>query len=71
MEAVVMLIAMILASRWVMTRFNVPETIGSTIFLGLVALGILAPAEIAGVLWSTPEATGAASRPEREVGKAN
>jgi hypothetical protein len=50
-EAVIMLIAMIVAARWVMRRFDVPLTLGSTIPMGLVALGILAPAEIAGVLW--------------------
>jgi hypothetical protein len=50
-EAVIMLIAMVVSSRWVMRRFNVPQTLGSTIPMGLVALAILAPAEIAGVLW--------------------
>jgi hypothetical protein len=49
-EAVIMLIAMIVSSRWVMRRFNVPLTLGSTVPMGLVALGILEPAEIAGVL---------------------
>jgi hypothetical protein len=32
-------------------RFDVPRTLGSTIPVGLVALAILAPAEIAGTLW--------------------
>ena len=50
-EAVFMLIAMIVSSRWVMPRFSVPHTLGSTIPMGLVALTILMPAEIAGVLW--------------------
>jgi hypothetical protein len=50
-EAVIMLTAMILSSRWGMRRFDVPPTLGSTIPMGLVALGILAAAEIAGVLW--------------------
>jgi hypothetical protein len=50
-EAVVILMAMIASSRWVMRRFDVPLTLGSTIPVGLVALAILAPAEIAGVLW--------------------
>src|SRR5215467_13248365 len=50
-EAVIMLIAMIASSRWVIRLFNVPQTLGSTIPMGLVALAILAPAEIAGVLW--------------------
>jgi uncharacterized membrane protein AbrB (regulator of aidB expression) len=51
MEAVFMLIAMIISARWVMRRFEVHQTLGSTILMGLVALAILAPAEIAGVLW--------------------
>ena len=51
MEAVFMLIAMIISARWVMRRFDVHPTLGSTIPVGLVALGILVPAEIAGVLW--------------------
>jgi hypothetical protein len=51
MEAVFMLIAMIISARWVMRRFDVHPTLGSTIPVGLVALGILVSAEIAGVLW--------------------
>ena len=50
-EAVIMLIAMIVAAGWVILGFDVPQTVGSTIPVGLVALAILAPAEIAGVLW--------------------
>jgi hypothetical protein len=50
-EAVIMLIAMIISARWVMRRFEVHQTLGSTILMGLVALGILAPTEIAGALW--------------------
>ena len=50
-EAIIMLIAMIVAAGWVTLRFDVPRTLGSTIPVGLVALAILAPAEIAGVLW--------------------
>ena len=50
-EAIIMLIAMILSSRWVMRRFEVHQTLGSTIAMGLVAFAILVPAEIAGVLW--------------------
>ena len=50
-EAVILLITMIVAARWVMGRSNVHPNLGSTIPMGLVALGILAPAEIAGVLW--------------------
>ena len=51
LEAPLMLIAMIISARWVMRRFNMPLTLGSTISMGLVALGILLPAEIAGVVW--------------------
>ena len=50
-EAIIMLIAMIVAAGWVTLRFDVPRTLGSTIPVGLVALVILAPAEIAGALW--------------------
>ena len=49
-EAVILLITMIVAARWVMRRFNVHPNLGSTIPMGLVALAILAPAEIVGVL---------------------
>ena len=48
-KAAIMLIAMIVSSRWVMLRFSVRHTLGSTIPMGLVALAILIPAEIAGV----------------------
>ena len=51
LEATIMLIAMIVSARWVIRRFNVPQRFGSTISVGLVALGILAPAELAGVVW--------------------
>ena len=50
-EAVIMMIAMIVSSRWLMGRFNVSQTLGATMAMGLVALSILVPAEIAGVLW--------------------
>ena len=50
-EAVSMLIAMVVSSRWLMRRFNVPQTLGSTIPMGLVACAVLTPAEIAGVVW--------------------
>jgi hypothetical protein len=51
LEAVIMLAAMIASARWVIRRFDVPRTLGSTISMGLVAFGLLVPAEIAGVLW--------------------
>ena len=44
-EAIIML-TMIVSSRWVMRRFDVPQTLGSTIPMCLVALAILVPAEI-------------------------
>jgi hypothetical protein len=50
-EAVIMLIAMVVAARWVIRRFHVPRTLPAMISMGLVALGLLLPAEIAGVLW--------------------
>jgi len=42
---------MAVSARWVIRRFNVGPTFGSTISIGLVALGILVPAELAGVVW--------------------
>jgi hypothetical protein len=51
LEAVIMFGAMFVSARWVMRRFNVHQTLATTIAIGLVALGILLPAEIAGVLW--------------------
>ena len=50
-EAVIMLIAMAVSARWVIRRFHVKATFGSTISMGLVALGILVPAELVGVVW--------------------
>src|ERR1700747_1091162 len=49
-EAVIMLIAMIVAARWVIRRFDVPRTLPATISMGLIAIGLLFPAEIAGVV---------------------
>lgn len=51
LEAVIMLIAMIISARWIIRRFHVPRTRPVTISMGPVALGLLVPAEIAGVLW--------------------
>ena len=50
-EAVIMLIAMIVAARWIIRRFDVPQALIATISMGLVALALLVPAEIAGVVW--------------------
>jgi hypothetical protein len=44
--AVIMLIAMIVAARWVIRRFHVPRTLPTTISIGIVAIGFLLPAEI-------------------------
>jgi ABC-type Na+ efflux pump permease subunit len=46
-----MLIAMIVAARWAIRRFHVPQTLGATLSMGLIAIGLLFPTEIAGVLW--------------------
>jgi len=51
LEAVIMLIAMIVAARWVIRRFDMPRTLGTTLSMGLIAIGLLFPAEIAGVIW--------------------
>jgi endonuclease/exonuclease/phosphatase (EEP) superfamily protein YafD len=50
-EAVIMLTAMIVPARWVIRRFAVPRTLSATISMGLIAIGLLFPAEIAGVVW--------------------
>jgi hypothetical protein len=50
-EAVIMLIAMMVAAQWVIRRFEVPQTVSDTLSLGLTAIGLLFPAEIAGVVW--------------------
>ncbi len=50
-EAVIMLIAMTVAARWVIRRFEVPQTLSDTLSIGLIAIGLLFPAEIAGVVW--------------------
>jgi hypothetical protein len=51
LEAVIMLIAMAVSVRWVIRRFRVKPTFGLTISMGVVALAILVPAELAGVVW--------------------
>ena len=50
-EAFIMLVAMIVAARWVIRRFHVSRTLPATISMGIVAIGLLLPAEIAGVAW--------------------
>ena len=51
LEAIIMLLAMVVAARWVMRRFEVPQTPPATTAIGLVALGLLVPAEITGVVF--------------------
>ena len=50
-EAVIMLVAMLISARWVIRRFDVSAALPTTITMGLVALGILLPAEIGGAIW--------------------
>src|SRR5438128_2157226 len=50
-EAVIMVIAMTVAARWVIRRFEVPQTLSNTLSIGLIAVVLLFPAEIAGVVW--------------------
>ena len=39
-EAVIMLIAMTVAARWVIRRFEVPQTLSDTLSIGLIAIWI-------------------------------
>jgi hypothetical protein len=50
-EAVLMLIAMSISAQWVIRRFDVRPSPPAPIAIGLVALGVLLPAEITGSLW--------------------
>ena len=50
-EAFIILVAMIVAARWVIQRFHVSRTLPATISMGIVAIGLLLPAEIVGVHW--------------------
>jgi hypothetical protein len=38
---------MIVSARWMLGRFGVPRRLGTTITTGLIAIGLLLPAEIA------------------------
>src|SRR5271167_304745 len=51
LEAVIMLIGMIIAAKWALRRFDARRALVPTISMGLIAVGLLLPAEIAGVLW--------------------
>ena len=46
-----MLIAMFVSAWWVIRRFDLPRTFGTTISMGLIAFGLLLPAQIVGMLW--------------------
>jgi hypothetical protein len=48
-EAFIMLVATIVATRWVIRRFHVSRTLPATISMGILAIGLLLPAEIVGV----------------------
>jgi hypothetical protein len=65
LEAIILLIAMTITARWVIRRFDVQPRFGSTISMGLVALGILLPAELAGVVWVGGRRDDVRSSPER------
>jgi hypothetical protein len=51
LEAIIMLIAMVVGAQWVIRQFEVPHRLGSTLTMGLIAVGLLFPAEIAGIIW--------------------
>jgi len=51
LESAIMLVAMWSAARWSMRRFAVPAWVAATGSMGLVALGILLPAELAGAFY--------------------
>jgi hypothetical protein len=42
-EAVIMLIAMIIAARWVIRRLDMPQALGATLPIGMIAIGLLFP----------------------------
>jgi hypothetical protein len=46
MEAPIMLVATILAARWVIRRFEVPPTTAKRLIVGFTALGLLLVAEL-------------------------
>jgi hypothetical protein len=50
-EAPIMLIAMFVSAWWVIRRFDLPRTFSTTISMGLIAFGLLLPAEIVRMLW--------------------
>jgi hypothetical protein len=51
LEAGLMVIVMVISALWIIRRFDLPRRLGTTITMGLIAVGLLLPAEIAGVVW--------------------
>jgi hypothetical protein len=51
LEAPLMVMAIMLAAGWVLRRLDVPHALNARLAVGLVALGILSVAELAGVRW--------------------
>jgi hypothetical protein len=51
LEAPLMLAAVIIAARWTTRRLAAAPTLGARITMGLVALGLLLAAEVAGARW--------------------
>jgi hypothetical protein len=51
LEAPFMILAMFLAARWTVRRFAVAPGLGTRAAVGLIALGLLLIAEIAGARW--------------------
>ena len=47
-EAILMLIAMVVAARWAIRRFEVPHTFASTLSMGLISLQGTRPVRIVG-----------------------
>jgi hypothetical protein len=48
LEAVIMLMAMIFTAKWAIRCFDVDRMLSATISMGLIALGLLVPAELVG-----------------------
>jgi hypothetical protein len=51
LEGIIMLIAMFVSARWIISPFEVAPALPKAIGIGLVALAILLPAELARALW--------------------
>jgi hypothetical protein len=51
METPIMLLVIIVASRWIIRRLSVPYKLSSRLGLGCIALGLLLVAEFTLVLW--------------------